>query len=250
MVTDQLLKALKLTLRSRGISYKSAADSLGLSESSIKRLFADKSFTLPRLEKLCEIAQTDLGELIQLAESATQQLESLTSTQEQEIVNDPTLLLVGVCILNLFTFDEILNKYAIKETELIQCFATFDRFNVIEYLPGNRYRLKLSRNFSWNSNGPIQRFFIKSILNEYLETGMQGSTNHLHYVWGMLTRESAAELVPKIQRLVDDYMQLTGQEARLPIAEKMTSSLFVLFREDWEPDIFKSQHKEKTENLI
>jgi len=245
MVTDQLLKALKVALRSRGISYKSAADSLGLSESSIKRLFADKSFTLPRLEKLCEIAQTDLGELIHMAESAGKQLESLTSAQEQEIVNNPKLLLVGVCLLNLCTFDEILNKYAIKETELIQCFAAFDRFNVIEYLPGNRYRLKLSRNFSWNSNGPIQRFFIESILNEYLETGMQGSSNHLHYVWGMLTRESAKQLVPRIQRLVDDYMQLAGKEARLPMSDKMTSSLFVLFREDWEPGIFKSQWKEQ-----
>ncbi|MFO7603802.1 MAG: helix-turn-helix transcriptional regulator, partial [Gammaproteobacteria bacterium] len=75
MVTDQLLAALKRTLRSRGLSYKAAAESLGLSESSIKRLFADKSFTLPRLEKLCEFAGIELAELLHMAELASKQVD-------------------------------------------------------------------------------------------------------------------------------------------------------------------------------
>lgn len=242
MQTEHILSALKGVLRAKGISYKDAADSLDLSESSIKRLFAEKSFTMPRLEKLCEIAGTDLAELLQIVESERQNVSMLSVEQEQEIVNNPTLLLVGVCLVNQCSFEEILNKYNIEETELIQCFAIFDRFNVIEYLPGNRYRLKLSRKFHWNHNGPIQRFFIESILKEYLAVGMQGN-NHLHYVWGMLTKESTKELIPKIQRLVDEYVQLSGQEGKLPMNKKLTSSLFILFREDWEPNIFKSQQK-------
>ena len=243
MQTEHILNALKGVLRSKGISYKDAADSLGLSESSIKRLFAEKSFTMTRLEKVCEIAGTDLTELLQIVESNSQNVNSLTIEQEQEIVNNPLLLLVGVCLINQCSFDEILNKYEMEETKLIQCFAAFDRFNIIEYLPGNRYRLKLSRNFSWNHNGPIQRFFIESILKEYLAAGMKNNNDHLHYVWGMLTKASSKQLIPKIQRLVDEYVQLSGQEAILPMNNKLTSSLFILFREDWEPSMFKEQWK-------
>lgn len=242
MQTGHILEALKGLLRSKGISYKDAAESLGLSESSVKRLFAEKSFTMVRLEKLCDIAGTDLSELLQIVESKRNNVTSLTVEQEREIVSDPHLLLVGVCLMNQCSFEEILLKYDVQETELIQCFAKFDRFNIIEYLPGNRYRLKLSRNFNWNKNGPIQRFFIESILKEYLAVGMQGN-NHLHYVWGMLTKETTKELIPKIQRLVDEYVQLSGQETKLPMDDKLTSSLFVLFREDWEPSIFKEQWK-------
>ena len=59
----------------------------------------------------------------------------------------------------------------------------------------------------------------------------------------MLTKETTKELIPKIQRLVDEYVQLSGQETKLPMDDKLTSSLFVLFREDWEPSIFKEQWK-------
>lgn len=62
----------------------------------------------------------------------------------------------------------------------------------------------------------------------------------MHYVWGMLTRESAQELATRIQRPVDEYVRVAADDARLPMLDKLTSSLLVLFREDWEPDIFKA----------
>ncbi len=243
MLSDHLLIALKKTLRKKGISYKSAAEELGLSESSIKRLFAEKSFSLVRLEKLCELAEIELSQLIQIAESSLQQTDQLTTEQEQEIVDNPRLLLVGVCLINQFTFDEILNKYAFKKTELIKLFVKLDRINIIEYLPNNRYRLKISRNFHWLSNGPILRFFIQTIVKEYLIDDINNPNNHMHYVWGMLTKSSAQELTKRIQRVIDDYMQLSGKDGQLPMTEKLSSSLFILFKEDWEPKIFKEQWK-------
>jgi transcriptional regulator with XRE-family HTH domain len=240
MMTEHLLKALKQALRTKGVSYRAAAGTLGLSESSIKRLFAEKGFTLPRLEKLCELAEIDIAQLVQLAEASLQQVDRLSIEQEQEIVDDPKLLIVGVCLINQCSFDEILQKYNIAETELIRCFAKFDSFNIIEYLPGNNYRLKLSRSFSWNDNGPIKRYFLESLMKDFLTHEIISTNNHLHYVWGMLTVDSAKTFVGKIQKVVDEYSQLAGQDARLPMNEKMTSSLLVLFREDWEPGMFKA----------
>ena len=50
MMSEQLLKALKKHLKSKGISYQQVGEALGLSTSSVKRLFAERSFTLPHLE--------------------------------------------------------------------------------------------------------------------------------------------------------------------------------------------------------
>ena len=240
MLSTHLLNALKRALRRKGITYQAAAKGLHLSESSIKRLFAERSFTLPRVEKLCELADIDLSTLVQQAEAEIQQTEQLTTAQEQEIVDDPRLLLVGVCLINRYTFDEILSKYDFDEAELTQVFVRLARLDIIEHLPGNRYRLRLAHNFSWQPGGPIQRFFLQSIVKEYLSEAPFTPEYHMHYVWGMLTRESAQELATRIQRLIDEYVRAAAGDAHLPMSEKLTSSLLVLFREDWEPGAFKA----------
>lgn len=240
MITEHLLSALKRALKDNNVSYRQAGNALGLSESSIKRLFAEQGFTLPRLETLCELANIDLAILIQRAESMRLQVDQLSTKQEQDIVDDPALLLLCVCVFNHCDFREILDKYQFTEPELTQLFVRLDRLNILELLPGNRYHLKVSPHFVWQPNGPIQRFFIQSFIGEYLASNLSDQSNHLHFVWGMLTPESARELNKKVHRLIDDYTQTAQQESTLAMADKLTSSMMILFREDWEPERFKA----------
>jgi hypothetical protein len=149
--------------------------------------------------------------------------------------------LLGVCLINHWTFEDVLNKYQFEEAELITLFAQMDRLKIIEYLPGNRYRLNIARDFSWQPNGPIHRYFAKSILDEYLSGKPSQSKHHFRFVWGMLSKQSAQELNLKIKRLIDEYLELAQQDARLSVNDKMTSSLMILFREDWEPVQFKTE---------
>lgn len=245
---EHLLTALKGLFQAQGITYKQAAEALDLSEVSIKRLFSEKNCSLSRLEKLCELAGTDIGGLVKLAESSRQQLTQLSLEQEQMLVSDTGLLLVAVCIINRWSFDEILSAYDFDIARLTGCFTKLDRLGVIDLLPGNRYRLKISRYFNWQPQGPIQQFFLQSILSSYLCSGIRDEGNHLRFVWGMLAKESIDELNRKIHRLLDEYMQIAGQDARIPVENKLSSSLLVMFREDWEPDTFLQLRRKKAED--
>ena len=238
---ENLLIALKGVFRNKGITYKDAAKALDLSEISIKRIFSEKNISLIRLEKLCEFADTDFGELMKLAEESHQKISTLTIEQERGLISNKKLLLLGVCLINHWTFDEILSKYQFKETELIGLFAQMDNLKIIEYLPGNRYRLNIARDFSWLPNGPIQKYFAQSILGDLLSGNQFRSKNHFRYVWGMLSKESTQELNRKIKRLIDEYLLIAQQDTRISVEDKMTSSLMILFREDWEPDEFKAE---------
>lgn len=243
-MTENLLSALKRHMKSQGVTYKDAARALGLSEVSVKRLFSEKSFTLSRIETLCELADTDLAELLDLSEQALQKKQLLTMEQEQSIVDNPKLLLVGVCIINRCSFDDILERYELTKAELTGLFTKLDYLGIIELLPNNRYRLKIAPNFHWQTNGPIQRFFIKSLMGDFLSGEMCGTDNNMNYVWGMLTKESARELSHKIRRLIDDYVQLAAHEAKVPFNDKLSSSLLVVFKENWEPKAFLEQCRE------
>jgi len=237
MMSEQLLTTLKKRLKSKGVSYQQAGDALELSASSVKRLFAERSFTLPRLEVLCELADTDLYQLLEMTQSAEERVDLLSIDQERELTKNPALLLVGVSVINHCTFEDILTKYQFTKAKLIQLFSQLDQLNIIEYLPNNRYRLTLSRQFNWHKNGPIQQLLITTFLQEYLS--QENSSDDLHYVWGMLTPDSAKELARKVQRLVADYIVIAERDAKRPFNEKLTSSLLVSFREDWEPSMFK-----------
>ncbi len=242
-MTDNLLTALKTVFHDRGLTYQDAATALGLSHVSIKRLFSEKNCSLARLEKLCEFAKTDFSELIKITETQQQQLTGLTLQQEKMLVSDTRLLVVAVCIINHWSFDQILSKYQFTSPQLTGVFTKFDKFGVIDLLPGNRYRLKISRRFNWLPSGPIQKFFFESILQTYVHSGLQGNGNHFRFEWGMLTKESVDELNRKIHRLLDDYMHIAQQDARIPVENKLTSSLLIMFREDWEPESFKQHWK-------
>ncbi len=246
--TDSLIQTLKKEFRRQGLTYKEIAHKLCLSEATIKRIFSERNVTLKRLEKLCQIAQIDIAELLKLAEKESAYSDHLSLQQEKTIIEDLRLVLILVCIINHWQFNEILEKYIFTETELFQLFAKLDKLNIIELLPANRYRLKLSRNFSWQAGGPIQKFFLGSILQEYLKPNVDDDSSHLKFIWGMLTPESTTELKRRIQRIVEDFIKMAEIDKRISVHNKMTSSLMVLFREDWEPMEFQNQQREDYKN--
>src|SRR2546428_13995598 len=61
-----------------------------------------------------------------------------------------------------------------SEAECIRHLVRLDRMRIIRLLPGNRYRLLLSRTFSWIPDGPFQEFFKDQAQNEYFRTRFHG----------------------------------------------------------------------------
>lgn len=58
--TNHLIKTLQRCLRAKGVTYRDVAGALDLSESSIKRLFSEKTFSVQRLEDICRYLDLSL----------------------------------------------------------------------------------------------------------------------------------------------------------------------------------------------
>jgi transcriptional regulator with XRE-family HTH domain len=103
--TIALIETLKTCLKTNGITYSDIATELNLSESSVKRLFSTRDFSLNRLESICKLMNMEIGEVFQLMNEQQFELQQLTLQQEQEITEDLSLLLVTVCVLNKWSLD-------------------------------------------------------------------------------------------------------------------------------------------------
>ena len=73
----QLVQTLKRALRTAQITYADIARHLDMSEANVKRLFATHSFTLQRIESICELMHMDLADLFNLLESERQRIQRL-----------------------------------------------------------------------------------------------------------------------------------------------------------------------------
>ena len=66
---DAILEALKAQLKAHKIRYRAVADTLNLSEASVKRLFRTQGFDLPQLQRICQMMDMDIGDLDLTAEN-------------------------------------------------------------------------------------------------------------------------------------------------------------------------------------
>ncbi len=227
--SENLLNTLKMTIKQQGMTYADIAKSLGLSEVSIKRLFAKKDLPLTRLEKICHSVGITLSELVELANQASPPLSQLTQEQEQQLANDPKLLLVTYLALNRWQFGEMTKYYDINPHELVQLLAKLERLKILQLLPLNRIRLLTSRNFSWRKNGPIQKIYTEQIQSDFFNSSFDKPNETLVFMGGALSENTLAKLKNRIQELVREFDVLAEADQKLPRElKKSTGAVFAL----------------------
>jgi len=238
-----LVDALKRMLKGQGITYAQVANGLGLSEAGVKRMFSRGDFTLQRLEEICRIARIEFDELARHAGNAHGGTAHLTLEQEKELVSDPTLMLVALCAVGNWTFEQIVDTYAIPRAECIRYLTSLDRQRIIELQPGNRIRPLISRTFSWLPDGPIQRYFRARVEAEYLDSKFDREDELFLFVSGMLSRHSAAGLIERLRDVAREFAALHREDVALPLPERHGTSLLLAMR-PWEPRAFRELRRD------
>ena len=236
--SNLLLSSLKVLLKSNGITYNNIAVSLGLSEASIKRLFSEKNFSLQRLDHICQLMDLEISDLVKYMELQQQQVIELTEEQENEITSDVKLLLVTFLVINGWKFENIIERYDLTEFEVVQYLAKLDKIKLIELLPKNRIRLRISSKFTWRQNGPIQRFFTKNLQSDFLACNFEDTQETYKFPSGMLSKSSCEQLNRRINQLFHEFHRLNDLDRDLPLTDRFGYSMLIAFRQ-WRPDVFE-----------
>ena len=69
---------LKQCLREQRITYRQLANTLDVSEASVKRNFSLQAFSLDKLEQICESLQLSLSDLFQLSQAKQEKISQLS----------------------------------------------------------------------------------------------------------------------------------------------------------------------------
>jgi len=233
-----LVETLKRELRSRGITYATVAKHLGMSEASVKRMFARKEFTLSRLDKICELAGMEFSELARLVAPSDAVISQLTPEQEKEFVANHKLMLVALCTLNHWSFEDILATYDLPPAELIRLLARLDKLKFIELMPGNRIRLLVSKAFAWIPDGPIQRLFKEQFQVDFFRSHFERENEMLLLANGALSKQSASALLARLRKTFAEFSAMRADDAALPSSERLPITLLLAAR-PWHADFLR-----------
>lgn len=226
----RIIDTLKRELKVRGITYRALAARLGLSESAVKHMFSTGNFSLRRLDEICAVLELDFGDLVDISETQEQKIEQLSAQQELEIMSDMRLLLVAYCLLNYWSFDEIIARYDITPEQGLKYLRRLDRMKFIELQPGDRVRLLLANNFSWRKNGAIEKFFRSRVQKEFFSHDFRDDESVRIVKNGMLTRNSVLRLIEKLKATGDLFDDTTWEERKLPAAQRMGTTMVLAIR--------------------
>jgi len=243
--TIQIIAALKRLLKAQGMTYRDLAGKLGLSETSVKRLFASGRLTVERLEQISCILGYTLAELSREAVAGQIKLDTLTVKQERELVADPKLLVVAVCALNNWTLVEIAAYYSITENECLKCLLKLDKLRILDLLPGNRIRINVSRNFDWLPDGPIRYYFQIKGQADFLKSAFAREDESQAFVFGMLTDQAAAQMLDELRRLRQRMAMLHEESLAAPLSRRRGVGLLLAMR-GWEPADFSKLRRKST----
>lgn len=237
--TKPLIKSLKKLLRSHGITYAEIGKHLDLSEVSIKRMFSHNSFSLTRLNKICEMLEMDFVDLVRIFDDQQEKITRLTEAQEQELVSDSKFLLVAICAQNTWTFQEIIDFYEISETECISYLIRLDRLGLIQLLPNNKIKRMVAQDFHWLSGGPIETFFENTIQSEFLHSAFTGPGEQRVYLAGTLSTKSIDTLNKRLEMIVNEFSELQNDDAKLPARTRQATGLMLAIR-PWQSSAFQN----------
>jgi transcriptional regulator with XRE-family HTH domain len=247
--TQTFVEIIKAELKSQGLSYADLARELALSESSVKRMLAPGGeMPLSRVDEICRVLKTDFAELSRrLVEHGSLRME-LSLAQERAVVADAKLLLMAICCLSQWTFEQILASYRLSEAEATRYLVELDRLGIIELKPLNRYKLHVAKTFRWRPNGPVMQFFRERVMNDYFSGGFDGETELLMLVHGELGHGMARELVERLQRVAQEFARQHLLDQKLPDEQKKPYTLVMGMR-SWVFEAFKHLQRGKQGGL-
>jgi DNA-binding Xre family transcriptional regulator len=234
---ELVLEVLRAELRAASITYKALAERIGMSESSVKRMFGQKDMSLSRLAQICKAAGIALEDVLRRAADARAHADTLTLPQEKSLVSNPRLLLVAICCLGHWSLEQVVETYRLTEAECIRCMAELDRLGLIELKPLNRYSLRVSNAFRWLPDGPVQQFFREHVVADYFRGRFDGAGETLMCLPARLSLASAHELGQKIHQLAGELARLHRNDRKLASEERDGFTLLVGFQ-SWEFEAF------------
>ncbi|MGZ3773245.1 MAG: helix-turn-helix domain-containing protein [Pseudobdellovibrionaceae bacterium] len=199
---DKFLESLKRSLKAKNILYRDLAKSLGLSESSVKRILTNKSLSLDRLEEICKIADISFAEVVRGANlEDSSRTFTLTDEQEKALAENLRLLHFYMMLQEGKSPQKIEKEYDIDGGEAKKYLFLLDRLNLIELHPRDKVKFKNQGFLRFRRDGPVGKAMFEQTKYNYLNYDFRAE-DYIRFSYIKINPATLAKYKQKLERIM------------------------------------------------
>jgi DNA-binding Xre family transcriptional regulator len=152
----ELAATLKGLLKERGLTYKALSQELNMSESGVKKILSGSDCSFERLNRICDILQIRLADLIHASEKQELRGLQFSKKQQEAFLKNPDLFHFFVkLIIERSPLDEIQKESQLSESKTFKYLRHLDDLKIIQLLPSNHIRIPPVSLVSDFGGGPL-----------------------------------------------------------------------------------------------
>jgi DNA-binding Xre family transcriptional regulator len=237
-----IFDSLRAHLKARGLTYRKVAQELGLSEQTLKRIFANNDCTIERLEQICRVLQIELSDLVKSSPRKSKLIEQLSREQEHEIAGNKKLLMVAICVMSLWTVEDMLNHLTLSRTECFSLMRKLEAIGFLELRQDNQYKLLVARHFTWIVDGPIMRM-VKGVAEDFFNHRFEAPGEILKIINVRVSPQAQERLKIRLEQIAQEYADQVVVDSHLPLDERPVLSVCIAARR-WVPNFLRDLLKQ------
>jgi DNA-binding Xre family transcriptional regulator len=233
--TQRMLDTLKRCLRARGMTYRSLGRALGLSESSVKRLFSEETFSLARLERVCRAIDMTIADLARMSageneSNATSHPSSLTLEQERILASKSSLLACFYLLLNGRSISDMASRLDLSPRATRNILSQLSAAGLLSIEKGNKAVMHARLPIAWRADGPVRKLYERQVRAEFLQSEFSAKNEALNFHSAELSHASVRILLRKMEKLAADFADLAALDVALPSKDKVSIAMLLAAR--------------------
>lgn len=218
---------LKMILKKRKITYQELAETMNVSEITIKRLFSMGDPSLQKVIKICEILNIEFKTLIMSLESQNNKAQTFTLEQEKYFAEHMHFYYFYLQLKHN-NAEEIEAKFQLPQMEIYRRLRILEDLDLVEVFEGNKFKKKIDGPISWIRHGPLQKKLMLARHMEYAKTfteQVDQEYNTIRSGVASISHQSYKQMQKDYQELFDKHQsmfirdgQVTEDKDLIPIA--------------------------------
>jgi transcriptional regulator with XRE-family HTH domain len=234
-----ILQALKKTIRARGYTYADLAQKMSVSEVTIKRLFSSDHVSMKHLLSACDVLNVSLLDIATIARDVSQSEYVLNADQDRFFAASPRHYAIFIDLYRRKPASEVRKYWNLSEREFFKALRDFETLGLLDVLPKNDYRFKMSGPVRVPKQGKLIKLFHAHNV-EFLEHVQDHADRSEHFMQTsevLLSKEHAASLLDELQEIAKKIRaQSFIDETTLPERQKESVRwlfAFAPYETDW-----------------
>ncbi|RRH95088.1 XRE family transcriptional regulator [Mesorhizobium tamadayense] len=194
-----IFEALKRALKAKGLTYRTLAERMGVSEPTVKRIFHERNCKLDRLMEICAAAEVELENVLGSMNRGPGPANHVAPEIERKLAARPALLFVFIMLSEKFTPAGIMRSQGLSEASMFLYLRDLEELGLVALGRGLSARLLVETPIQWNFDGPLKPHF---------ET-----TNKNFIGWAIGHMDSQATFISFSRRMRPETAEMVRREA-------------------------------------